>query len=472
MYSTDSRTPGVALLSTPAAATPLCYRRAPIPGPPSAPLVARLVGGYLSLLPLFWLLGIDQFLLPVLAALVLARRLLQGTPVRIVGPVVFLSAFLFAVAISGFGVDESFRYITYFRNAIVYASAATIVVFIASDIRTLDAAQPLLRGLAILLAVSSAVGIGAFLLDLSGPAIWRTPIASIAPESIMATDMGTRSFVKRLGNPSWFLGRTYTRINSFFLYPTMFAAFLVVALPSVAAYRPRSRVARALKVLGLILGTACLLLTTVRTGFLALVLALFFVRFVVMRVGLLRWVSAVLLGVVLVLGVLFSFQFGEATQTTMQGALMARGEGSLVHRSAVYDNTINGILERPFLGWGTQRDDPSSPYPLGSHSTYLGSAYQQGLLGALALVLFYIGALYSALRIPRRHLERGVHWIAVGAVGFVLHSTSEVMELDANTLLVGWVALALLLGFASSARRRHGFVPAPNAGDGIRRSHC
>ncbi len=471
MYSNVLRPSGVASLAPAVAAEPLRFRRGPVAIPAPAPLVARLVGGYLALLPVFWLLGIDQFLLPALAALILIRRLLQGAPVRVGGPVLFLIGFLFAVVVSGFGVDESFRYITYFRNAVVYASAATIVVFVASDIRSVDAAQPLLHGLAVLLAVSSAAGVGTFLLDLNGPAIWRTPIASLVPESILATEMGTRSFVKRLGNSSWFLGMTYTRINSFFLYPTMFAAFLVVALPSVVAYRPRSRTARALKVIGLVLGTACLLLTTVRTGFLALALALFFVRFVVMRVGLLRWVSAILLGIVLVLGILFSSQLGEATQKSMQGALMARGEGSVVHRSAVYGNTIQGILERPFLGWGTQRDDPSSPYPLGSHSTYLGSAYQQGLPGALALVLFYLGALYSALRIPRRSLERGAQWIAVGALGFVLHSTSEVMELDANTLLAGWVALALLVGFAASARRRSSPVLATPAGTAVRPSY-
>src|SRR5690606_2353644 len=77
----------------------------------------------------------------------------------------------------------------------------------------------------------------------------------------------------------------------------------------------------------------------------------------------------------------------------IESTVYARGSGSATSRTTIYVATVAGLMERPFLGWGTERDITTVDnfaLPAGSHSYYLGFAYKHGLLGLAVLLTFLV----------------------------------------------------------------------------------
>jgi O-antigen ligase len=136
-----------------------------------------------------------------------------------------------------------------------------------------------------------------------------------------------------------------------------------------------------------------------------------------------------------------------------EDVLFARGPGSFTDRSAVYVYTLQGALERPLLGWGTERDIPNFPYPAGSHSHYLGILYKQGFIGFLVFLatLFTLWKETSVPKLSRtatsvqrtlvKFLQFG-RWTMVTAL---FNRASDVLDLDATTMMFLWTIFALLI---------------------------
>ena len=140
-----------------------------------------------------------------------------------------------------------------------------------------------------------------------------------------------------------------------------------------------------------------------------------------------------------------------AERVTDAGAafVFARGEGSFNSRFGVYEASIAGFLERPFFGWGTERDVEGLALPAGSHSEYIAALYRQGLFGLFA----FVGLLWSVWRATRpihgdearkpwgKFLRYGRWFYATALINSLLNDPA----VDTSTFVLLWLFIALLI---------------------------
>ena len=413
------------------------------------------------LLPFWWVLGVEQFVWPVgllwIAFKVVLKRDFKITVVTTLKwLVIFLCVYLF----SGFFIREPSRIITFLRNFSTYISAALLVLIITNIVKSEQDLKRLVFVPVIVLTIASIVGLLA-ITDLLQPA-FTSFVGYLLPSSIKATDYGGRVAFKELGSYSWFVGLgRYFRVRSFFLYGTLYASALVVVIP--VSFFLQSQAGNILKKglirVGIVLLLSNLIFTTARIAFLSLVLGyLYYLAFASIRKNRARILLALLI-IVLIMGafmtILAAQQFSALTDLAVSNVTnfsKARGEGSLRGRLFVYEQTWVGWLERPLLGWGTERDIPDFPFPAGSHSYYLGTLYKQGLIGFLVFLAMLV-ALWkdtdlkrigdaAALKSTPYKLLRYGRWCIVIVL---VNGFTDVLDLDAVTMAVIWFIFALLI---------------------------
>jgi O-antigen ligase len=104
--------------------------------------------------------------------------------------------------------------------------------------------------------------------------------------------------------------------------------------------------------------------------------------------------------------------------------------------------------------------------PLGSHSVYLGTLYQRGILG-LAVLLALIGYAFWRLigGFRRSYDARLKLFLGHAAVSFGAASLAgilDILDIDVIVQVLYWTLLGLIIGAAASAGREAGEEP----GDG------
>jgi O-antigen ligase len=128
-------------------------------------------------------------------------------------------------------------------------------------------------------------------------------------------------------------------------------------------------------------------------------------------------------------------------------ALYSRGEGSANTRYKIYVKTFESFLERPFFGWGTERDVKGLAYPLGSHSYYLGTLYKQGIIGFLIFISIIL-SIWSNIRTKNIFVEKFNLFFKYGQfmmLVFMINSFTDVLDLDATTMMFLWLIISLLV---------------------------
>ncbi|MDF2703659.1 MAG: O-antigen polymerase, partial [Rubrobacteraceae bacterium] len=147
---------------------------------------------------------------------------------------------------------------------------------------------------------------------------------------------------------------------------------------------------------------------------------------------------------------------GGGLFSLVETGLNARG-GSLRARLGIYEASIESWKKRPVLGWATQRYSAELFLPLGSHSMYLGTLYQRGILG-LAVLLALIG--YAFWRLiggfrrsndARLKLFLGCAAVSCGAAS--LAGILDILDVDVIVQVLYWTLLGLIIGAAASAGR-------------------
>tara|TARA_B100001758_G_C18281876_1_gene542079 strand:- start:311 stop:1042 length:732 start_codon:yes stop_codon:yes gene_type:complete len=127
--------------------------------------------------------------------------------------------------------------------------------------------------------------------------------------------------------------------------------------------------------------------------------------------------------------------------------IYSRGEGSANTRMSIYIQTFSAFLERPFFGWGTERDIKGLAYPLGSHSYYLGILYKQGVFGFLVFVSMII-VIWKKLKGYSKHNNKLSEFLSYGQLVLLVYffnSFTDVLDLDATTIMFLWLILSLLI---------------------------
>ncbi len=408
----------------------------------------RCVAWLFVLLPLWWALGLEQFVWPVgLLGIALFRYGAMGTLPKLVPVARWLGVFLVVHLISGFFIVENIRYITFARNISTYVSAFLLVVLITNEARSWEDVRGLVGALVLTMFWAGCIG------AIAALGIWRPNFASaiswVTPDWILQTDYGETAAIRSVGDESWFFGIQFFRVNGLFLYSTMYAAALVVTIP-VAAFawsQARERIQRVL------LGGVTLLLllnlagTTARMSIVGLLAGLTVYLSLYTR---LRRPIAIALGggvIVLVAATLVAPDWVDETASSL---IYARGPNTVNSRSLVYAQTIQDFQQRPVFGWGTQRHVAGLPYGAGSHSYYLGVLYKQGAVGLLVFLAVW-WCVWRDTRPPPTDSQAGdpsIRFLQIGRwviVAALINALTEVLDLDATTSALLWWVLALLL---------------------------
>lgn len=398
--------------------------------------------------PIWWFLGVEQFFWFISVSLVFIQFVIYSRFQFHLNIVSFLLLFfLFVYGISFFSIEEKVRYITYFRNLSTYITAFMLITILWNIVDKWVQIEKILNSIVFVMLLASVVGLLAFSFD-----IFRIQFKSLTgyflPDFIAKTGYGSVIAIRNVGYYNWFLGiNTYFRPSSFFLYSTMFSSTLVIVLPIAILLRNIHvgfrRWYYSIVVLIMILA---LIATTGRVAILA-----FFIGYILFRIISVRNIKIksliFLLGLTVILFLLFILERSGILYQIIDLVLYSRGEGSTNTRMDIYVQTVNSFLERPFFGWGTERDVNGLAYPLGSHSYYLGTLYKQGIFGLTVFLLLFI-SIWKYLKVRifidnnfTRFLKYGQFLIIV----YSLNSFTDVLDLDATTMMFSWLIISLLL---------------------------
>ena len=414
------------------------------------------------LLPVWWWLGIEQFIWPVVFGVATLKVLyLQRLRLRVTRPLPWFALFLVAVLISGLFVQEQARYMTYARNFGAFVAGFFAFLIITNRARSMKAIEGLLNAVLVVVLLAGVAGLLA-VLDIWRPAI-HSLMGSVLPTSVMATSYGHALAIRELGQVGWFTGLgSYFRLSSFFLFGNHYSGVLIYVIPFLFMRMSQSRnVVKIAVALGIVLLIINLIYTTGRVAALSLLVgALYFALFQAIYRRTVRALAGVGLTIAILLVLFLSVvEFGSASQdaglieqttSTIEAFVLARGSGSYTSRFGVYTATLEGFLERPLFGWGTERDVEGLDLPAGSHSEYLAALYRQGILGIFALT----GLLLSTWRAtgPPRGSEaakgrdgsilRYGRWFFIAAI---LNSVMNDPSVDSTSFVILWVLMALLV---------------------------
>ena len=398
--------------------------------------------------PLWWILGIEQFFWFLSLVIIFVQFIITNKFEFRIDTISFLF-FIFLVinGISFFSIEEKMRYITYFRNLSTYMTAFMLLIISRNVICTWNQIEKLLKAIVFVMLIASVVGILAFCFD-----IFRIQFKSltgyILPGFITNTGYGSVIAVRNVGFYNWFLGMdTYFRPSSFFLYSTMFSSALVIVLPIAMFLR---KINIGLKsnyyTIVIVIMILALLATTGRVAILSFLISYIIFRFIRIKhliikallVILVVFSSAILLYWLETSGVLYYI---------LDLVIYSRGEGSANTRMSIYIQTFSAFLERPFFGWGTERDIKGLAYPLGSHSYYLGILYKQGVFGFLVFVSMII-VIWKKLKGYSKHNNKLSEFLSYGQLVLLVYffnSFTDVLDLDATTIMFLWLILSLLI---------------------------
>jgi len=434
---------------------------------------------YFVSIPIFWLLGLDQFVPPVILGMMALKYTLLRPKAYIPLAVKLAALFLLVQWVSALFIAAPWKFLTFIKNFATYVSAFLmlgLVINLATDLRVFR-----LYLWAITILGWAAVTIGTLFLIGVMPPRFTSPIAHLLPESIKSLSyIKSDILLREVGRPNAVLmGWRYPRISSI-IYPHKYGTTLLILMPVQWLLFTHSKGwKRYLLALFLPLSFVNFVLTGTRFSFVGFVVGLG--AYLLVKTGLYRRIAYRPLSYALVaLAVLLSSVLGLLIQG--DGVLERLGDeleqvfvegraGSYTSRMQIYKVTFQSWMERPLFGWGTQRDLPNllpqNVAPAGTHSNYIGILYRHGLVGLavyIALLLAVWRRIFEGLgeETDNRLLKQFIELSVFAMLAVNVDEVARGLEWDATVLLLVWgywgliVAAHRLLRKGTEAR----YVPA------------
>jgi O-antigen ligase len=399
------------------------------------------------LFPLWWFLGVEQFFWFLSVTVIFIQFVIYSKfEFHVNFLALLLFTFLIVYGISIISITEQMRYITYFRNISTYITALMILVICWNIIDEWVQIERLLSSVVFVMLIASVIGLLAFAFE-SFRIEFRSPIGFLLPSSIANTGYGSVIAVRNVGYYNQFIGLDYFRISSFFLYSTMFSSTLAIVLPIAIFIRKISiGLKRKYYTLVVFILILALIATTGRVAILAIVMSFIIYKLLSVRSISIK-LSLVFICVTMLCLFIFWLEQSGVLYQIIDMALYSRGEGSANTRYKIYVKTFESFLERPFFGWGTERDVKGLAYPLGSHSYYLGTLYKQGIIGFLIFISIIL-SIWSNIRTKNIFVEKFNLFFKYGQfmmLVFMINSFTDVLDLDATTMMFLWLIISLLV---------------------------
>lgn len=410
--------------------------------------------GYL-LTPVWWLLGIEQFIwLPLgLIGLLLLKK------IRITAVSLLYFLFLAAQVLSAINIEESFRYWTFLRSFMANVSGFLLLLIIVSEVGDRKPFTLLLRALTF--AVLSSASLGVLAEVLSQKLQFHALLASLFPDSWATTSYGSRIVTRSIGNDAYFqfIGK-YIRLSGFWLFATTYAMALIAALPIILGggkldprFKKFYQATGLLGIVNLIFTTGRMALLGFTTGFLYYKVQRFLTASRLSAAAK-RWVNgltALFIALLVLFASLWITSTGDATSLAagetnlIQEIIKARGEGSYQTRLKIYIKTLGELPKHPLIGWGTERDTDELPYPLGSHSYFLGLTFRHGLL-SLSIFVLLIAVIWMTLSSGTGSsslIDDFILRVKWAILALLINGVTDAWDLDGFTFAVIWTVIAL-----------------------------
>lgn len=408
------------------------------------------------LLPLWWLLGIDQLVWPFAVALLLLRSMLLG--VRMQAPAVFAlasGALLVAMVAASTMVADG-RELTYVRNLGVHMGGWGLAVLVIATHRTIDQVAATLRALAFTFAFVAAAGaMGA----LGVRWVFDTPMYGVMGpflDSAYVQPMVTKSLVHN--EATWF-SQGFLRPRGLMLFPNILGAVAALSLAAkLLLTPPRRRWFRWTLYASAAIEVGVIVATLSRSTWLALLIGLIVV---VLTSRLRSRAGMPTVHLLIVLGAALAL---TGALDVVVERIVHRGHSNEV-RLETYMLTLDAVLDSPatlLIGHGTQRGDDALTVPVGSHSTYLGMLFKYGAFGLLA----YGVLLWSAWRkVLRAQMSRSwrvrpdiPRFLLFSITFFGVQGWFIEMDVDAAYLTFFWVltGLSYVIGRRALIRQARG----------------
>jgi hypothetical protein len=450
---------------TPALAEPtaLQLRRARIPFLSTS--FARNVWYYALLWPVWWVLGIEQFLLSFFLLFEVGRLLIREQwRVRLnsASVIAILMAVWWIAPI--FWVNREFLDIFLKETATVWSQALILLLFwnCVRSRRDWDMAVRALTIMAIYLAVAGMIFIvGA----------WRGQFTSLfgglLPQSFVDASAFFSSITYRRFGTSIVeeVGLLPIRLMSFSLSFSSLSMNCLLLSPFMVWRIQMSRGVRRLFYVGVLAGLVlCLFFTESRISYLAFAASIGL--YVVLRLGLLRGSNRPLtialtmagMGVMLIV----AYVAAETIVRSVLSAFVDLRPSSWLVRLNIYVVTLRLLPEHLFAGWGVPERIPGAAtvYSAGTHSSYLGVLFQHGIVGLVLYLALWLSIWKSVIRgLGDRLAARplALFWIAT-TVAFFAFNIREVADSwwwDQSLTFILWT----LWGLALTAGRVHADTP-------------
>ncbi len=410
---------------------------------------------YALLWPLWWLLGIEQILLPFYLVFEFLRLLVVRQ-----GRFNLNRAGLWALLLAAWWIvpvvwaDREFLDIFLKETATVWSQALLIILF-WNHVRVPRERDYAIRAL-IVMGIYTALGGVIF---ISG--VWRGEFVSLfgrlLPRSLVDASAFFSSITYRQFGTDALeeVGLLPLRLMSFSLSFSSLSMVCLLLMPllywrmTVTAGWQRlfyGSVTLALFV--------CLVFTESRISYAAFAAGLLF--FIVLRGGLLRGdnrpITVALTMAGLGLALLVGFAIFGTILHSLQEAFLDTRPSSWLSRFNIYVVTLRLLPEHLIAGWGVPVRIPgaSNQYSAGTHSSYLGMLFQHGIVGLALYLALWLSVWRPVIRgLVDKHSGaiRRLFWIALATAffSFNIREVADTWWWDQSLTFVIWTMWGLAL---------------------------
>lgn len=410
---------------------------------------------YALLWPLWWVLGIEQILLPFFLIFELIRFLLRSNwQVRINTT----GLFALALAIWWFApllwLDRNYLDI-FLKDIATIWSQAIFLILVINCVKTRADWQNLVKALTIMAAYMAMAGA----IYLSG--IWRGSFTSafglILPSSLVESSVFFKSIaIRSFGDLS--IGQEGLlpfRIRGFSLTFSSLSMLCLILIPfSFWQAKVSSGLYRSLLTaitIGLLL---CLIFTESRIAYVALAVAILFYwalhagilrkRYLLLTIGLALAITGIIL--------LLVYLLQKPIYNAFEGFFIDLRPASFIERLNIYVVTLRLLPVHPIAGWGVpvRITGTSNAYSAGTHSSLLGMFFQHGIVGMILYIMLWLSLWKQAIRGMReKHNDRFLasFWIVV-ATSFLAFNIRELADSwwwDQSLMFIVWIFWGMVI---------------------------
>jgi hypothetical protein len=387
--------------------------------------------------PLWWTLGFENFMWPVLATPLLLSLVLRRSAVRMPRGFGIWLLFLLWVAISGTQIDSVQHAVSFAYRGLLYLSATVLFLYVYNaSPRDLPA-----RSIVSALSLYWAVIVGGGFLAIFFPSFtFHAPGAAVIPGALKHVD-----FVNAMLHPGFsqvqrILGFPVGRPRTFFVYTNEWGSNLAILTPFAfaAVAMARSRLQRRTFQLLLVAALVPVVVSLDRGTWLAIAIALGYAAIRFAPRSTVKQLTRVAAIAVLVGGIIL---------VTPLGSLMAdrfAHPHSDAGRKARDEAAIQDIKASPLLGYGTPRPwppDPSGP-SLGTHGQFFLVLFSNGAPGVLFFLAWFAFVLLRTGKITRAGPDARF-WAHLAIISAIVQAAYyELLPMQLSIMMVA-AALAL-----------------------------